>query len=265
MIDKTSRVLCIETNATDGLLGRLEKQVRELTRRQEKRHAFLSTIAHDLRAPLASIKGYLYLLRSEVMDEEQKELCLERIGGEVDTVIELVSDILFLQGMSMIFQGVGLVSLSEIASRAVDKAGPLARTRGLSLRAEIEGHLSPVLGVGDLLQKVFDHLLDNALKFSSSQGNGREIVVRLRERDDSVEVAISDKGIGIPAGELDRIFEPFYRVEHRDHPVEGLGLGLAIAKHIIEEHGGCIWAESVLNVGSIFYFSLPKADQDAGD
>ncbi len=262
-MEKTSSVLYIEdSNATDELVHGLKKQIGELIRLQDMRSAFLSTTAYDLRAPLASIKGYLYLLRSGIADDEQRELCLERIAGEVDTVIELVSDILFLQGMSMIFQGLGPVSLGEIASRAVDKAGPMAREMGLPLRVEIPGHLPPVLGVSSLLEKVFDQLLDNALKFSSIGKNEGEIVVRLRERDDSVEVAISDKGIGIPPGELDRIFERFYRAKHNGPPLEGLGLGLAMAKQIIEEHGGHIWAESVLNVGTVFYFSLPKTDQD---
>jgi signal transduction histidine kinase len=265
-MEKTSGVvLCIENDATDELLERLEEQIRELTRLHEKRSNFLSTVAYDLRAPLASIKGYLYLLRGDIMDDEQRELCLERIAGEVDTVIDLVSDILFLQEMSMIFQGVGPVSLGKIASKVVNKVGPMAREMGLPLRAEIPGHLSPVLGVSDLLEKVFDHLLDNALKFSSIKGTGGEIVVRLRERGNSVEVAISDKGIGIPPGKLDRIFGRFYRVERSELPFEGRGLGLAVAKQIIEEHGGRIWAESVLNVGSVFYFSLPKMDQDVTD
>jgi signal transduction histidine kinase len=150
----------------------------------------------------------------------------------------------------------------EIARAAIDGARAAAQRAGLVIREEIPQTLSPILSDANQLPRVFDNLLSNAIKFSPGGGT---ITVRIHERDDQVNVYISDTGIGIPADELDRLFARFYRGGRPDEKhVTGTGLGLSIVKAIVEAHGGQVAVQSRQGYGSTFSFSLPRAGPKAG-
>ena len=131
----------------------------------------------------------------------------------------------------------------------------LAERNGLTLRDECPGGLPSVAADSARISQVMMNLLHNAVKFTPAGGS---ITVSARARDAEVEFSVKDSGTGIPAGDLSRIFERFYKTD-RSRASEGTGLGLSIARHIVEGHGGRIWAESAEGKGSEFFFTLPIA------
>jgi len=149
--------------------------------------------------------------------------------------------------------------VAAVAKGAIAKAQTDVNLQGVSLHLAVQPNLPLVLGDPDRLIQAFQNLLNNAIKFSPSGG---EVRVHLEEHPDYIQVAVSDKGIGIAQEQLDRIFDRFYQVDgSATRRFEGTGLGLAITKRIVEAHGGRIWVKSRMGKGSTFFFTLPKSRQ----
>lgn len=218
---------------------------------------FVANVSHELRTPLASIKGYSETLIDGGMDDKEtlKEF-LKIIDRHATRMSRLIDDLLTLSRleshqMTIVSAPVDLKDLILSITTGFEKQ---ARDKGIRLNSEIPDNLPRVLGDRDRLEQVVVNLLDNAIKYTPSGGS---VAVTACKSDGAVVVDIKDTGIGIPAGDIPRIFERFYRVDKaRSRELGGTGLGLAIVKHIIQVHNGRLHVESIPGRGSTFSFSL---------
>lgn len=218
---------------------------------------FVANVSHELRTPLASIKGYSETLIDGGMDDKEtlKEF-LKIIDRHATRMSRLIDDLLTLSRleshqMTIVSAPVDLKDLILSITTGFEKQ---ARDKGIRLNSEIPDDLPRVLGDRDRLEQVVVNLLDNAIKYTPSGGS---VAVTACKNDGAVVVDIKDTGIGIPAGDIPRIFERFYRVDKaRSRELGGTGLGLAIVKHIIQVHNGRLHVESSPGRGSTFSFSL---------
>lgn len=268
--DPELRVMLIVANTTvtalenarlyQELVGRavsLQHAVDELAEVDRLRNELIQNISHELRTPLTFVAGYVELLLAEELGEllpAQRE-GLEIVAAKTQVLIRLVSDILLQErsaGLSLEFVPVNLAALAEQAVQGIYAASVEA---GIQIVPDINPAVEPVLADPTRIGQVFDNLLGNALKFSSS---GDTITVRVIAQVKRVRVEIEDTGIGIPADKLPHLFQRFYQVDGTPNRYRGgVGLGLAICKQIIEAHGGIIAVCSQDGVGSTFYFELP--------
>jgi len=236
--------------------ARLLAELREQDRLKSR---FITDASHEMRTPLTAIKGYLRLILNGAMNAEQQRTSLEIAARNIDLIIRLVDDVLYLQEMVTVQAERAPLALDEVLREVVDASRERARQVGVTLRTELPGGLSPVWGSRKRLTRAVNNLVDNAIKFNTPGG---EVFVRLRDDGECLRVDVADTGVGIPSEHLGRIFNLFYRVDSSASQLSrGVGLGLAIAKHIIEEHGGEIHVESVPGEGSVFYFTLPKMEK----
>ena len=238
----------------------LEQAYMELRELDRMKSEFVQNISHELRTPLTFIKGYIELLRDGDMGEltEEQQMAVRIVADKADSLSRLVDDIISLQQVGQTQLKLEVFSLAELGHNAVQAAQASAAEAGITLHDEIPADLPPVRGDKHRLFQVFDNLLGNALKFSNP---GDRVTVRMQEEETAIRTEVEDTGIGIPADQLSRIFERFYQVDgttKRRHG--GAGLGLAIVKQIVEAHGGRVGVASELNKGSLFYFTIPKAD-----
>jgi len=224
------------------------------------RRDFVSNISHELRTPLASLKALADTLRDGALDDPPAaQRFLDRIDTEVDDMTQIVQELLELSRAES-----GQVPLKLVGTEVADLLVPpverlqaQAERAGLALTIRLP-HLVPlVLADAERVQQVVANLAHNAIKFTRPDGS---VSVSAEAAADEVIISVQDTGVGIPADDLPRIFERFYKAD-RARSGGGTGLGLAIARHIIQAHGGRIWAESVEGEGCTFYFTLPTADE----
>ena len=235
---------------------RAEAEQAEILRRtDELRQALLSSVSHDLRTPLASIKASAgsLLAESVAWDEQDRRSFLTTIDRESDRLNRLVGNLLDLSRI----QGGALRPQAEWYD-----PGELAREIVARLRDQLGDHpialdipddLEPIEIDYLMIDQVLSNLLENAAKYSPA---GAPIEVRLQPTTDSLRVAVVDHGPGVPVAERSRIFNAFYRLEPRGE-VAGSGLGLAVAQGLVEAHGGRTWVEDTPGGGATFSFSLP--------
>lgn len=217
---------------------------------------FVSTVSHDLRSPLTSIRGYAQLLKMAGPVNEKQTVFINRIENGVHQVTELIDDLLDL---GKIEAGVELemshFELATVIATMVEQFQEQARQQQQQLTYHGPAQPTPVLGNELRLRQVLSNLIGNAIKYSPSGG---QTAVNVHAGEDEVMVRVEDNGLGIPAADLPFIFDKFYRVQTEDREdIKGTGLGLAICKSVIEAHGGRIWVESQLGQGSTFAFTLP--------
>lgn len=242
---------------------RAEQEVRNLAASERLQKTLLDAISHDLKTPLTAIMGSLNIVLSEgqrLTERDRKELVSVAYDQAKD-LDRLVTGVLQMTRLEA-----GAIRLRREATRltgVIETA--MARlpemSAGLRCRVEIPPEL-PLVSVDPvLLSHAFANLLDNALKFSSPDA---PIDVDARALDGHVLVGVADRGVGVPADELDRIFEKFYRRRQSDAILAastGTGLGLAVAKGIVEAHGGRIWAEQRQGGGMVVRVRLPVAGE----
>jgi len=227
------------------------------TRRLETvRRDFISNLSHELRTPLASLKALTETLMDGALDDPPAaRRFIDQIQIEVDALTQMVTELLELSRiesgrLTLDLQPVAPCDLLGSASRRMQLQ---AERAGLNLRVECVDDLPKVRIDSQRLEQVLVNLIHNAVKFTRSGG---EVVLGAESSEGLVRFAVRDSGIGIPADDVTRIFERFYRVD-KSRTGSGTGLGLSIAKHIVEAHNGRIWAESIEGRGSTFYFSIP--------
>lgn len=225
---------------------------------EEMKDEFFSTISHELRTPLSSIQGFVRLiLEDEVPDEETQREFLSIIGRQAEQLGQLVNNLLNISRLeSGIFKmGREPVHLLDVLQRTVSKLRSIAQAKNIAVETKLPSSLPPVIGDEGWLEQVITNLVGNAIKFTPEGGTVR---IGARQSNGELVVEVSDTGPGIPADALDKIFTKFYRVvdDSSERP-EGTGLGLHIARQIVELHGGRIWAESCVGQGSTFWFALP--------
>ncbi len=243
----------LEENAVLVLLQDLTR-LREL---ETVRRDFVSNVSHELRTPLATLKALVETLQEGALeDPPAARRFLEHIGAEVDRLDKLVGELLDL---ARIESGrapmrMALVAVAEVVQPPVERLRPLAEQAGLPLTVHLPPDLPPVLADVEQMQRVVANLVHNAIQFTPAG----EITVHAERVGDEVVISVRDTGVGIPAEDLPRVFERFYK-RGQGRWGGGAGLGLSIARHIVRAHGGRIWAESVEGQGSTFYVALPVA------
>ena len=225
---------------------------------EELKDEFFSTISHELRTPLFSILGFTRLiLEGQVHDEGTEREFIRIIGRQAEQLGQLVNNLLNISRLeSSLFELERQpVELVEVVRQTLSKLHSIAEGRGVELQAELPASLPMVTGDRDWLEQVVSNLVSNAIKFTPEGG---QVCLAARQQDGDILVEVSDTGIGIPADSLELIFSKFYRVpdEGEERP-GGTGLGLHIAKQVVEAHGGRIWAESTAGQGSTLRFTLP--------
>ncbi len=234
----------------------LLQNLTELKRLDAVKRDLSANISHELRLPIASIKALAETLAQGALDDPSvaKEF-LGQINAETDRLAQMVQE---LGDLSRIESGQSplvkrSIGIGEVIKRAAERIKPQADRAGLSINIDIASDLPPVAADRDRIEQVLVNLLHNSIKFTPSGGG---ITISAISSGDSLQVSVADTGVGIPADDLLRIFERFYKAD-RARSGGGTGLGLAIVKHIIEAHGGKIWAQSVEGKGATFTFMLP--------
>lgn len=234
-------------------------EVTEIERVEKTRRDFIANVSHELRTPLTSIQGYTETLLEGDVPPAAREF-LEIIHKHSARMTRLTQDLLVLARVESGEEEFHLhaVPAADLLEDARTGFAELARLQRHTLRVE-SVVATKVLADEDKVHQVFANLIENALKYSSTEG---EVALGARDTDGSVEFYVRDQGIGVPSEHLPRLFERFYRVDKaRSMESGGTGLGLAIVKHIVLKHNGQIRAESELNKGSTFYFTLPRAEK----
>jgi two-component system phosphate regulon sensor histidine kinase PhoR len=231
----------------------------QMRRLETIRRDFVSNVSHELRTPLASLRALVETLRDGALDDPPAaQHFLDRIETEVDALTQMVQELLEL---SRIESGrfpfhPQAVPVADLILRPVERLQPQGERAGVELFVNLPGGLPLVLADPERIHQVMINLLHNAIKFTA-QGGSITITAAAQPAESTVVISVEDTGIGVPAEDLDRIFERFYKTD-RARTAGGTGLGLAIAKHIVQAHDGRIWAESIEGKGSHFRFTLPK-------
>ncbi len=229
------------------------------------RRDFVANVSHELRTPLTSIKGYAETLQADPGCSPQSKGFLDIIVKNANHMAKIVDDLLRLSRLEAERQALEVAPVDAqvaamVASRACEALG---RGRGVSLDCRIPEKAVHVLADYDRLVQVFRNLIENALRHSPENGT---VSVFHQAGPGEIVFGVSDRGPGIPREEQAKIFERFYRVEkHRVKTGGSSGLGLAIAKHIVERHGGRIWVVSPAEgeeTGATFHFTMPEARAD---
>jgi PAS domain S-box-containing protein len=244
----------------EGSLVNIIGSVHDVTRfreAEEMKAMFISVISHELKTPVALIKGYANTLQREdaQWDEETVRESLVIIEEESDRLDRLISNLLEASRIQAgtLKMDLGDVSIPKLAAKAVERFRVQATNHELQL--DFPPDFPPLLADEERLQEVFYNLISNAIKYSPDGGT---IWVGGRAFPDHVELFVSDKGLGIPLDKQSRLFEPFYRVDSSlGRRTQGVGLGLFLCKAIVEGHGGHIGVESAPRKGSTFRFTLP--------
>ena len=250
---------CIATPMSQAHQGNVLILMQNITRLRQAdtvRRDFISNISHELRTPLASLKALTETLQEGALeDPPAARRFLTRMETEVDALSLMVSELLELARIES-----GQVPLQlkpirplDILVPAIDRLRLQAERGGLSLETDCPEDLPQVLVDPIRLEQVLVNLLHNAIKFTPSGG---KITLRAREQAGRVLFSVQDTGRGISAADLPRIFERFYKTDQA-RSGGGTGLGLSIARHLVEAHGGKLWAESIEGQGSTFTFSVP--------
>jgi two-component system phosphate regulon sensor histidine kinase PhoR len=228
-------------------------QVRRL---ETVRRDFISNISHELRTPLASLKALADTLHDGALeDPPAARRFLKHMEVEVDALAQMVQELLELSRIESGQVGFEIVPtpVADVVRPPLERLRPQAERADLRLDIDLPPGLSRILADAERVQQVITNLVHNAIKFTPPGGT---VAISTEAGEDEIIIAVRDTGVGIPADDLPRIFERFYKAD-RARSGGGTGLGLAIAKHIVLAHGGRIWAESVEGRGSTFYVALP--------
>jgi len=223
---------------------------------------FVRMVAHELRSPLSAVQSMLKVLEEGYVGPitvKQQEL-LQRSQRRVSTLLAMVNDLLDLAaGRIEQFRGEKKeVVLNEILNKVTALLQTRAEEKGLQWNVEVPEEPLVLIGFEDGLERVFMNLVSNAIKYTPAGGS---VTVRAWGEDNQIKVEVSDTGIGIPEEALPRIFDEFYRAKNaKAVEMEGTGLGLTIAKDVVDQHGGHISVESVEGEGSTFYVTLPRGE-----
>jgi PAS domain S-box-containing protein len=225
---------------------------------------FLATVSHELRTPLSAILGWAAMLKTGKMDDETLRNALGVIERNARAQAEIIDDIL---DVSRIITGKlhidsSPVEMAQIIRLAVEALRPAALAKSINLETSLDAGEAPVIGDSDRLQQIIWNLAANAIKFTPEGG---KVEINLEQVDSHVEIKVSDNGAGISAEFLPFVFERFRQNDASTTRAHGgLGLGLAIVRHLVELHGGTVAAESEgIDKGSVFTVRLPLADKHA--
>lgn len=247
-------------DVTDRRVAELEleaqnEQLRTLDRLKDE---FVALVSHELRTPLTSIRGYLELMTEDTDLTAEQTRFLETIDRNAQRLQRVVGDLLFCAqveaGKLTLEQG--RVDVNQLIADAIDAGRPVAAAKEIELVADVE-EVPEIAGDRARLAQVIDNFVSNAIKFTPGAGTVT-VSTRNDARARELELCVADTGMGIPAEDLPRLFQRFFRTERATAAaIPGTGLGLAIARAIVEGHGGRVAVESVVGAGTTFRVRLP--------
>lgn len=249
---------------TEDEFGKLGQSINNMTRRladsERMRKDFIANVSHELRSPLTSIQGFIdALLDGRHTDREESKKYLTIIQKETYRLSKLINDLLEISKFDS--QGVQFnmepFPLNTVINRAIVSLKPRLDEKNIIVKTAIPLDLPLCDGDEDRIEQVIHNLLSNAIHYSPVEG---KILISGFLRENEIQVEVADNGPGIPAEELPKVWERFYRVDKdRSRRKGGTGLGLAIVREIIKKHGGRVIAESEQGEGAVFGFTLPLA------
>jgi two-component system phosphate regulon sensor histidine kinase PhoR len=231
---------------------------------QRRNADFVSAVSHEMKTPLAGIKAYVELLvDGEAKDEATQEEFLNVINSQANRLQRLIDNLLNLARIEagVVQVSKGVTSLNELLLEAANIVRPAAEAKQIELVADLSQMFIGVLVDRDMMMQAAINLLSNAVKYTD---NGGCVTLRSRLADQAAIFEVHDNGVGLSEEDKHRVFEMFYRVKKDREMAQGTGLGLPLAKHIVEDvHGGRLVVESQLGAGSTFSVVLPVAAQMA--
>lgn len=229
---------------------RLYEQAKNLS---DKKDEFISLASHELKTPLTSINGYLQILNRMIHDEKAQQF-LNKSQKQVKNLIDLIGDLL---DISKIEAGKLTIANDKFnICEVINDAMELIVNSNPDYEISIQSDVKELFISGDAhrIQQVVLNLLTNAIRYAS---DSKKIIVSLQKNGNEVKIGIRDFGIGIAKDKQENIFSRYYRVDNTNAYISGLGIGLFLAKEIINRHNGMIWVESDYGKGSVFWFTIP--------
>lgn len=234
--------------------------VEQMARLNKTKSEFVSVASHQLRTPLSAILWETELLLSKQkrgLNEKQLKTVktIESLGGRMTRLVNDLLDVARIDQQRLILKKED-TDLVSVIQKIINELLPLAKARNIEIVFNINSKKVPnIIGDQERIKLVVENLLSNAIKYTTKRG---KIEVKLAKKDDDLIFSVRDNGVGIPEEQHSQVFNKFFRSDNVvKYQTEGTGLGLYIAKNIIEQSGGKIWFQSIENVGSIFSFSLP--------
>ena len=252
--------------STQTLEQKIQQRTRELASALEEvqqisktKSEFISAVSHELRTPLTSIKGYAAILMTGKVGQipDQVKERLERINKQSDNLVKLINDLLDISRIESGRAEMQLIKtdLSAMVDNVSDLLTPQLKEKDITLIRDIDKDIPEVSVDPTQIERVFINLIINAIKFTPEKG---QITVKVKKDTDKLNISVIDNGIGIKKEDLNRLFDEFYRVENEiNQNVKGTGLGLTLAKKIVEAHHGKMSVISEPGKGATFYFTLP--------
>ena len=238
------------------------KELERLKELDRMKTEFVANISHELRTPLAAIKAYSETILDslEMLDPDTLKDFTETIYKQSLHLENLLNELLDFSRLEQ--KALKLekeeVNVVEVVRDAAESMREKAENNGVRLEVELPEEEIKAEVDPKRLRQVLVNLIDNGIKFSKKDAEDKYVKVKLEKKEDSILISVEDNGIGIPKDKLEKIFEKFYRVDSSlTYEISGTGLGLTIAKEIVELHGGRIWAESEEGKGSTFYVEIP--------
>lgn len=226
---------------------------------------FISAVSHELRTPLTSIKGYAAILMDGKLGDipPQVKERLGKINTHSDNLVGLINDLLDISRIESgrVEMSFGRCRLDSLIENVHDLLTPQMREKNIHWETDLDKSMPDMYLDSSQIERVFINLVGNAIKFTPVKGT---ITISAHLKDNAMQVQVTDTGIGIPEEDIRRLFDEFYRVENEiNQNVKGTGLGLPLAKKIVEAHGGEMWITSVVKEGTTFHFTLPvKTEED---
>lgn len=235
----------------------LARAYADLEAQEKMRTQFISTLSHELRTPLTAAQGFLHLMNSGAIPSEQQTGALEKVTRNVEQVIAITNGLLILHEIDLILPRLAPVRLPPLVNEIIQEVTTYRDIPSDIVINEIPDDFPPVMADEASLGLALRYLIDNAVKFST---NGTPITVITQAEDDGVLIQVKDEGIGMSEETQANLYEPFHKAvgPGSDRLFDGLGIGLVIAKFIIERHDGRISVESSLGQGSTITIHLPS-------
>lgn len=239
----------------------LERALVEVQNISKTKSDFISAVSHELRTPLTSIKGYAAILMDGKLGQipQAVKQRLSKINLHSDNLVKLINDLLDISRIESgrVEMSFGKCQLKRMIDEVEDLLTPQMKEKNVHWEIDYDSAIPEMYLDSSQVERVFINLVGNAIKFTPPEGTIRVKAAYNAEKN-LVEAEVSDTGIGIPEKDIGRLFDEFYRVENEiNQNVKGTGLGLPLAKKIVEAHGGKMWATSIVNEGTTFHFTLP--------
>ncbi len=245
-------------DAANAMIERLASEEAARDQSDTARRELIAAASHDLRTPITSLQLLATAIDDELVDGQVRSDYVRRMLTHIEVLSALIDDLFELSRLEAgdINWSLGQVAVGDLVSETVDAMQADAEHRGVAVTADLPEHLAPARANPEKLQRVLFNLIQNAIRHSPADGT---VVVRAVTLGAAVEVEVEDHGSGIPDAERERVFEAFYRGgDDASRPANGAGLGLAVARAIVNAHGGEIWLPNT-NVGTRVRFSVPVA------